>query len=60
MQEITDELKQINKTLCGILNVIEKPQKSKIMQVFELIGAGVGILGIVVVADIIRKWIMGG
>jgi len=60
MYEIAEELKQINRTLFGILKVIEKPQKSKAMQVFEIIGAGVGILGIVVVADIIRNWIMGG
>ena len=59
MQDITEELKQMNVTLCGILKAIEKPQKSKILQVFEIVGAGVGILGVVTVADIIRKWITG-
>jgi len=59
MQEIIGELKCINNTLCGILEVMKKPEKSKIMQVFEVAGATVGVLGIISVAEIIRKWIMG-
>ena len=59
-REIIDELKQMNSTLGGILGVMKKPAKSDIMRVFEVAGAGVGILGIVSVADIIRKWIIGG
>jgi|TergutMp193P3_1026864.scaffolds.fasta_scaffold79547_2 preprotein translocase subunit Sss1 len=59
-QEIIGELKNINSTLSGILEVMKKPQKNKVMQVFEVAGAGVGVLGIITIADIIRKWITGG
>jgi preprotein translocase subunit Sss1 len=60
MKEIIDELKHINSTLSGMLEVMKRPEKSKMLQVFEIAGAGVGILGIISVADIIRKWIIGG
>jgi preprotein translocase subunit Sss1 len=60
VKEIIDELKQINGTLSGMLEVMKKPEKSKMLQVFEIAGAGVGVLGIISVADIIRRWIMGG
>jgi preprotein translocase subunit Sss1 len=60
MKEISEELRQINITLAGILEVLRKPSKNKLMQVFEVAGAGVGILGIISIADIIRKWIIGG
>jgi len=60
MKEIVDELKLMNSTLSGILEVMKKPQKTKLMQVFEVAGAGVGVLGIISIADIIRKWFMGG
>ena len=59
-QEIIGELKNINSTLSGILEVMKKPQKNKVLQVFEVAGAGVGVLGIITIADIIRKWITGG
>jgi len=59
-QEIIGELKNINSTLSGMLEIMKKPQKNKVMQVFEVAGAGVGVLGIITIADIIRKWITGG
>ena len=60
VEGVIEELKRINSTLSGILEVMRKPEKTKIMQVFEVAGASVGILGIISIADIIRKWITGG
>ena len=60
MNEIIEEMKLINISLSGILDTLKKPQKSRLMQVFEIAGAGVGILGIISIADIIRKWFIGG
>jgi preprotein translocase subunit Sss1 len=58
MDEIVEEIRHINKTLEGILAVMKRPE-NKIMQILEIAGAGVGILGIISIADIIRKWITG-
>jgi len=60
MQEIVDELKRINTTLSGMLESMTRSQKSRIMQVFEVAGAVVGVLGIISIADIIRRWVIGG
>ena len=60
MNEVINELKIMNTNLFGILEVIKKPQKTKLMQVFEVAGAIVGVLGIISIADIIKKWFMGG
>ena len=44
MKEVIDELKNINSTLSGILEIMKRPEKSKMLQVFEIAGAGVGVL----------------
>jgi hypothetical protein len=60
MKEIVIELKNINKNLNEILEVLKIPQKTRIEKIFETTCASVGILGIITVADIIIKWITGG
>ena len=60
MKEIIDELKEINYNIGGILEIMRKSQKTKLMKVLDSVGAGVGILGIIIVADVIRNWILGG
>jgi len=60
MKEVIEELKRMNSILEGILATMKKPGKTKLMQIFEIAGACVGILGIISIADIIRKWFMEG
>ncbi|GHV51972.1 hypothetical protein AGMMS49579_08480 [Spirochaetia bacterium] len=59
MEKIIEKLENINKTLEGILEVMKKPE-SKFEKVLEYGGAGVSILGILSIIDIIRTWIVGG
>jgi hypothetical protein len=59
MEKIVEKLDNINKTLEEILAVMQTPQ-STINKVLEYGGAGVSILGILSIIDIIRNWIMGG
>ena len=60
MKEVIEELRLMNNTLGGILDVMKRPEKSKLMQLFEIAGACVGILGIISIIDIIKKWLVGG
>jgi len=48
-----------NKILEDISNTIKTP-KTMLERVLEYGGAGVGILGILSIIDIIRNWILGG
>ena len=59
MEKVIEELAAINKTLEGILEVMKKPE-SKFEKGLEYGGAGVGILGILSIVDIIRRWLLGG
>jgi preprotein translocase subunit Sss1 len=59
VQEVIGQLKEINLKLDTVISVLKKPE-NKMARVFELAAAGVGILGILGVADIIRTWILGG
>jgi preprotein translocase subunit Sss1 len=57
--QVIEKLDTINKTLESILEVLKKPE-NKFEKVLEYGGAGVGILGILSIIDIIRAWIVGG
>jgi energy-converting hydrogenase Eha subunit F len=59
MEEVTGQLKEINSKLDTIISILKKPE-SKMARVFEIVAAGVGILGILSIIDIIRNWILGG
>jgi preprotein translocase subunit Sss1 len=59
MTQVIEKLDTINKTLESILEVLKKPE-SKFEKVLEYGGAGVGILGILSIIDIIRTWLVGG
>jgi preprotein translocase subunit Sss1 len=59
MEKIIEQLERMNKTLEGILDFMKKPE-STINKVLEYGGAGVSILGILGIVDIIRNWIFGG
>jgi preprotein translocase subunit Sss1 len=58
-EEIVKQLEHINETLEGMLEFMKKPE-SKFLKVLEVTGAGVSILGVLSVIDIIRTWITGG
>jgi hypothetical protein len=60
MNEIIKELKILNKNIAGILIALEGTKKTKFEQVVDITCAGVGILGILTIVDIIIKWIIGG
>jgi hypothetical protein len=59
MEKVVEKLDSINKTLEGILKVLSAPE-NKVMTVLKYVGAVVGALGILTVAELIRQWIMGG
>jgi preprotein translocase subunit Sss1 len=59
MEKVVEKLDTINKTLEGILEVMKRPE-SKFEKVLEYGGAGVSVLGILSIIDIIRTWIGGG
>jgi hypothetical protein len=59
VDKITEKLDSINKTLEGILEVMKTP-KNMVNKVLEYGGAGVSILGILSIIDIIRTWLTGG
>jgi hypothetical protein len=58
MEKVIEKRDAINKTLEGMLDVMKKPE-SKFEKVLEYGGAGVSILGILSIIDIIRTWIGG-
>jgi hypothetical protein len=60
MKAVVDELKNINKNICEILETIKKDRKTKTEQIFDNACAFVGILGIISLVDTIMKWIIGG
>jgi hypothetical protein len=59
MEDIIEQLKDINAKLDTIIDAVKKPE-NRMARVFEIAAAGVGILGILSVIDIIRNWILGG
>jgi len=59
MDKVVEKLDNINKTLEGIRQILGKPE-NKVMTVFKYVGAGVSAMGILTIAELIRKWIIGG
>ena len=59
MDKIAEELNAISKTLTEIKNLMNKP-RSKFSVSLETIVLIVTALGILHLADVIRRWIMGG
>ena len=57
-KEDKEAIGHISKTLDKILMVLQKPG-NKLARIFEIAAAGVGILGILSIIDIIRTWLGG-
>ena len=57
-KEDKDVIRHISENLDKILMVLQKPE-NKVARIFEIAAAGVGILGILSIIDIIRNWIGG-
>jgi len=58
-EKALEQWKKTNKILEDISNTIKTP-KTMLERILEYGGAGVGILGILSIIDIIRNWILGG
>jgi hypothetical protein len=56
--EDRETIRHMSNTLDKILMVLSKPS-SRLARVFELAAAGVGILGILSIIDILKNWIGG-
>ena len=59
MEKVVEKLDNINKTLEGIRDIIGKPENKFLVALQYAFGV-VAIFGIIVIIDIIVKWIMGG
>jgi hypothetical protein len=59
MDKIIEKLGGINRTLEDIRDIMATP-KTLVERILEYGGAGVTILGILTIIDIIRNWISGG
>ena len=59
MDKVADKFDAINHTLKAMLDAMPKPESraTKILKVFVLV---TGALGVVTIADIIRRWLTGG
>ncbi|MCL2318522.1 MAG: hypothetical protein FWC45_00430 [Treponema sp.] len=58
MEQVSDKLDQINKTLEKMLAVMQKPE-NPFYRALTVAGVGVGVLGIIQVIDTIVKWLGG-
>jgi hypothetical protein len=59
MEKVIGKLDAINNNLESILAVIKKPE-NRFEKLLEYGGAGVGILGILSIIELIRTWVVGG
>ncbi|MDR2482245.1 MAG: hypothetical protein LBD08_01275 [Treponema sp.] len=59
MEKVVEELKNISKTLEGILAAMAKPE-NKYEKALTIAGTGVGALGIIHIIDTILRWVRGG
>jgi hypothetical protein len=59
IKEVIELLKEINSKMDTIIITIGYP-KSAVEKILEYGGAGVSILGILSIIDLIRTWIFGG
>jgi len=58
-EKILEQWTKTNKILEDISNTIKAP-KTMLEKILEYGGAGVGILGILSIIDIIRNWVLRG
>ena len=59
MDQIITELTELNKKVDVIIGIMQKPG-SKFLKLLEIIGNAVGIISILAIVDIVRRWIIGG
>jgi hypothetical protein len=57
--EDRETIRHMSATLDEMLAVLKKPENI-FFKIMEIVGDAVGIIGILVVVDIIRNWILGG
>ena len=54
MEQVIAELKELNKKVGVIVDIMSKPE-SKSLKILEIIGNAVGIIGILAIVDTIRN-----
>jgi len=54
-----ERLENISRTLEAILAEIKKP-RNIILRILDIAAAGIGVLGIINIADQVMKWLSGG
>ena len=59
MNDTTEQLAQINRTLEGILEVMKTPE-NRFVRILSIVGTGVSVAGVIHLIDTVRKWIGGG
>jgi ribosomal protein L18E len=59
MDRVVEQLEKVNVKLDTIISAMKYP-KSVLEKVLEYGGAGVSILGILSIIDLIRTWVFGG
>jgi len=54
-----DRLENISGTLVSILAEIKKP-RNIVLRILDIAAAGIGVLGIINIAEQVMKWLAGG
>ena len=57
-KEDSENLRHLRESVDTIVEIMRKPKSIRV-RVIEGVATGIGILGIVSVADVIRRWIGG-
>jgi hypothetical protein len=53
------ELVKLNKKADVIIGIMQKPQ-NMVVKVMEIVGNAVGIISVLAIVELIRRWIIGG
>jgi hypothetical protein len=56
---VVAELVKLNKKADVIIGIMQKPV-NKLYKIFEIAGSAVGIISILTIVELIRRWIIGG
>ena len=56
---VVAELEKLNKKADDIIGIMQKPRNMAV-KVMEIIGNAVGIISILSIVELIRRWIIGG
>ena len=59
MEQVVNELTELNKKVDVIIGIMNKPE-NRFLKILEFTSNAVGIIGILVIVEIIRIWIFGG